>query len=91
MFLRPKAGKKIVDEESDSSTSVEPIQRLGGGGRFRIPLENAGVEVDQLSDEFNEMVLHATQFYSLSTMGYRSVGGGFSTHPMLRSGSTVRL
>lgn len=66
-------------------------QYNGWGGRFRIPLKNAGVEVDELSDEFNEMVLHATQFYSLSTMGYQSVGGGFSTHPMLRSGLTVRL
>ena len=70
-ILETQGWQKIVDEESVSSTSTEPIQRLGE--RFRIPLENVGVEVEKLSDEFNEMVLHATQFYSLSTMGYRAV------------------
>ena len=50
---------------------MEPIQRLGE--RFRIPLENARVEVEKQSDEFNEMVLYATQFYSVSTTGYRAV------------------
>ena len=59
-ILETQGWQKIVNEESDSLTSVEPIQRLGK--RFRIPLENAGIEVEKLSDEFNKMVL-----------GYRAV------------------
>ena len=43
------------------------------GKRFQIPLESEGVDIERLPEEFLEMVLHATQFISLSTMGYRGV------------------
>ena len=43
------------------------------GKRFQIPLESEGVDIERLPEEFQEMVLHATQFISLSTMGYRGV------------------
>ena len=76
--LETQGWHKIVDEEdaseSDDSehlTSMEPIVQLGE--RFRIPLEGAGVDIERLPEEFHEMVLHATQFISLSTMGYQAV------------------
>jgi hypothetical protein len=72
--LELQGWQKIVDEETipdQSSNGIEAVQRLGE--RFRVPLENAGVQVEQLREEIREMLVHATQFYSLSTMGYQAV------------------
>lgn len=72
--LETQEWQKMVDEElspndqnTDHLTSLEPIVWLGE--KFRVPLEAAGVDIEKLSEEFYEMVLHATQFISLSTMG----------------------
>lgn len=77
--LETQGWQKIVDEENASSddqdsehlTSMEPIVWLEK--RFKVPLESAGVDIEQLPGEFHELVLHATQFISLSTMGYQAV------------------
>ena len=76
--LETQGWQKIVDEENasdnkdtESPSPMEPIIRLGE--RFRTPLESAGVDVERLPEEFHEMVLHVTQFISLSTMGYKAV------------------
>ena len=72
-YLETQGWQKLVDEEfsPDNTTPMEPIVRLGK--RFQIPLESEGVDIERLPEEFQEMVLHATQFISLSTMGYRGV------------------
>lgn len=76
VYLEKQGWQKLVDEEftpdSDSENDLmEPIERLRQ--RFQIPLQSAGVDIDRLPEESHEMVLHATQFISLSTMGYRAV------------------
>ena len=76
VYLETQGWQKLVDEEFTPDIDSEndpmgPIERLGQ--RFQIPLESAGVDIDRLPEEFREMVLHATQFISLSTMGYRAV------------------
>ena len=72
-YLETQGWQKLADEEfsPDNTTPMEPIVRLGK--RFQIPLEGEGVDIERLPEEFLEMVLHATQFISLSTMGYRGV------------------
>ena len=71
LVLETQGWQKIVDEETIPGSSSEAVERLGE--RFRIPLENAGVQLDCVGEEFHEVVLHATQFFSLSTMGYQAV------------------
>ena len=71
LVLETQGWQKIVHEETIPGSSSEAVERLGE--RFKIPLENAGVELDRLPEEFRGMVLHATQFFSLSTMGYQAV------------------
>ena len=76
--LETQGWQKIVDEENasdnkdpESPSPMEPIIWLGE--RFRTPLESAGVDVERLPEVVHEMVLHAIQFISLSTMGYKAV------------------
>ena len=69
------------DQDSDPLDSLELIVRLGE--RFRVPLENAGVVIGKLTEEFLEMVLHATQLFHCLPWDTRLCGGGFSMHPML--------
>ena len=57
---------------SEQASSREPIVRLAEG-HFKVPLEGAGVDIDRLPEEFHEILLHATQFISLSTTGYQAV------------------
>ena len=68
LVLEMQGWQTIVDQEnipdqSGSSTRIDAVERLGE--RFRVPLKNTGAQVEQLCEEFREMVLHATQFYSL--------------------------
>ena len=73
--LKTQGWQKIVDEDdaeaagsgSEQASSREPIVRLAEG-HFKVPLEGAGVDIDRLPEEFHEILLHATQFISLSTM-----------------------
>ena len=53
------------------SVQWKAIVRLGV--RFRVPLEGASIDIERLPEEFHELLLHATQFISLSTMGYQAV------------------
>lgn len=57
--------QKILDEEESSHSVRESISHLAQ--RFKIPLNNSGVDIDKLSE-----VLHSTQFISLSTMTYQA-------------------
>ena len=73
MFLATQGWQKILDDQHGENetdpvaTEAEtPIQRLGR--RFKIPLEAAGVDTEQLQEEFTEVLVYATQFISLSTM-----------------------
>lgn len=49
----------------------KPVARLGD--KFRTPLEGADAEIERLGEEFHEILLHATQFISLSTLDYKAV------------------
>ena len=63
-----------TDDDGTSSehlSSMEAIVRLGE--RFRVPLEGPSVDRERLPEEFHELLVHATQFISLSTMGYQAV------------------
>ena len=71
LVLETQGWQKIVDEETIPGSSSQAVEQLGE--RFKIPLENIGVELDCLAEEFHKMVLHATQFFSLSTIGYQAV------------------
>ena len=72
-FTSKQGWQKLVDEEfsTGNNTPMEPIVRLKK--RFQISLESEGVDIERLPDGFQEMVLHAAHFISLSTMGYRGV------------------
>ena len=78
VFLATQGWQKILDDQDAENetdpvaTEAEtPIQRLGR--RFKIPLEAAGVDTEKLQEEFTEVLVYATQFISLSTMGYQAV------------------
>ena len=66
---------EIVDETQDETdSSTEPWSSITRTStRFKIPLENAGIDVDAILSEFKEMVEYAIQFLSLSTMDYQTV------------------
>ena len=71
LVIETQGWQKIVDEETIPGSSSQAVERLGE--RFKIPLENAVVELDCLAEEFHKMVLYATQFFSLFTIGYQAV------------------
>ncbi len=70
--------EKILQEESELSSESEhknpaemAVDRLGV--RFKVPLEEAGVEIKELPKEMREIMTYASQFISLSTMSYQAV------------------
>lgn len=73
--METQGWQKILDDESDVGIGSEGISlrvtRLAE--IFRVPLEAAGVKLDLLPEEFKEILLHATQFISLSTLDYQAV------------------
>ena len=73
--METQGWQKILDDESEVGIGSEdislPVTRLAE--IFRVPLEAAGVKLDLLPEEFKEILLHATQFISLSTLGYQAV------------------
>ena len=91
--------QKIVDEDdasdneaagsgSEQASSREPIVRLAED-HFRVPLVGAGVDIDRLPEEFHEILLHATQFISLSTMGYQALWWRLSHAPNASDWSNI--
>ena len=75
-ILATQGWQKIVDEvqdETDSSTEPSWSSITRTSTRFKISLENAGINVDAILSEFKEMVEYAIQFLSLSTMDYQAV------------------
>ena len=58
----------------DTNSSTEPWSSIiRTSTRFKIHLENAGIDVDTIPSEFKEMVEYANQLLSLSTMDYQAV------------------
>ena len=74
-ILAIQGWQKIVDEMQDETDSpTEPWSSITRTStRFRIPLENARIDVDAILSEFKEMVEYAIWFLSLSTMDYQAV------------------
>ena len=78
-LLATQGWQKVVDEEEESEPEhdndkpdpMEAIVRLGE--RFKLPLEAAGADLDELPQEFREVLLYATQFISLSSITYQAV------------------
>ena len=77
LVLATQGWEKVLDVRDDSVSGeeisnlpMEAIIRLGL--RFKHPLESNGVVVEQLKDEFHDMITYAYQFISLATMDYRS-------------------
>ena len=77
LVLATQGWQKLLDDEAkeaeiDQHESVETaVYRLGV--RFRVPLEQAGADIEELQKEFHEILLYATHFISLSTMSYQAV------------------
>ena len=73
--METQGWQKIWDDESEVGIGSEdislPVTRLAE--IFRVPLDAAGVKLDLLPEEFKEILLRATQFISLSTLGYQAV------------------
>ena len=74
--LATQGWEKVLDVgddsgEENSDPPMEAIVRLGV--RFKHPLESNGVVIEQLKDEFHDMITYANQFISLATMDYQSV------------------
>ena len=59
--------EKALEEENDMQAVDHLVQR------FATPLERAGVETDEVTREFREMITYATQYISLSVLDYHSV------------------
>ena len=71
--LETQGWQRIVDDSDHNNEPIDTQHIVRLADRFKIPLENAGVDTVKLPHEYNEMIIHATQFYSLSTMGYQAV------------------
>ena len=59
------------DGNDDSrSDSLDAVDRLAN--HFKVPLETAGADINEIREEFKSMIEYAIQFISLSTMDYKS-------------------
>ena len=57
--------------QSDSENPLDAINRLVEA--YKVPLEEAGAEIDEICVEFEAMATYAVQLISLSTLDYQSV------------------
>ena len=80
-------GDDSVSGEVISDPPMEAIIRLGL--RFQHPLESNGVVVEELKDEFHDMITYANQFISLATMDYQSVWWSLYHAPNASSWSNI--
>ena len=66
-------------QQSDSISQTDAVSQdpLNAINRlvetYKVPLEGAGAEIDEICIEFEAMVTYAVQFISLSTLDYQSV------------------
>lgn len=77
--------QSIPQTDTDSENPLNAIDRLVEA--YKVPLEGAGAEVDEIRVEFEAMMAYAVQFISLSTLDYQS-GGACSMHLTVLSGPT---
>ena len=68
IFVLSTHGWEKALEEEDQ---LEAVDRLVE--KFTLPLEGAGVNIAEIHAEFLEIMQYAAQYFSLSTMDYRSV------------------
>lgn len=71
LILETQGWQKIVDENESQPTGIEAVVNVGV--KFKTPLESAGVSIEELRTEFMDVLEHATQFISLSTLNYQEV------------------
>ncbi len=74
--LATQGWQKIVDMEEDTDSATDnpgwvAVENLVT--RFKTPLEGADTDIDSVLPEFKTMVDYGVQFFSLSTLDYRSV------------------
>ena len=68
IFVLSTSGwEKVIEEEND----LQAVDRLVE--RFSVPLEGAGAELHKIHAEFAEIIEYGAQYFSLSTMDYKSV------------------
>ena len=65
--LASQGWQKVMDENED----LGAISRLAE--HFRVPLERANTEIDEILTEFECVLQYATKYISLSTLDYRAV------------------
>ena len=74
-MLSTHGWQKVLDEKDDTATGsdvpLSAIDRLAN--HFRFPLEKAAADLSVMRSEFEEMIVYASQFISLSTMEYQAV------------------
>ena len=78
-----------AEHGSDKPDLMEAIVRLGE--RFKLPLEAAGADLDELPKEFREMLIHATQFIWLSSMDYQAIWWRLFHAPNASEWSTILI
>ena len=61
----------ISRTDAVSENPLNAIDRLAE--TYKVPLEGAGTEIDEIRIEFEAMVTYAVPFMSLSTLDYQSV------------------
>ena len=66
-ILSTHGWEKLIEENDP----MDAITRLSS--RFKLPLENAGVVIEDIKEEFMQMMDYATQYISLVTLDYRNV------------------
>lgn len=71
LVLACQGWEKILNDDNESTEAKQAIIRLGS--RFKTPLTSAGVEIELLHEEFQEMISYADQFISIATLDYRAV------------------
>ena len=67
LVLNTQGWEKLRNEEHDLQELLWLISR------FKIPLEGAGADAEEIYTEFKEMMEYAVNFISLSTLDYSSV------------------
>ena len=77
-MLATQGWQKVLDEETpldsreeSSENPMNAIDRLVE--HFKVPLEGANAEVEEIHHEFEIMVSYACQFISLSTLDFQAV------------------
>ena len=82
VMLGTQGWQKLLDDEQVTAPQVDdvgvPQENLMDAidrlvEHFKVPLEGADAELDEIRREFEAMLSYASQFISLSTLDYQSV------------------